>query len=57
MLVGGLAALAPNTIWFDGEHVALNGSIEAVKTELSETIRPLPEALAGAYQKLLGVTS
>jgi Histidine kinase-, DNA gyrase B-, and HSP90-like ATPase len=56
-VIGGIAALAPQSVWFDGEHVALNASVEASLKELSDTIAPLPDELAGSYKSLPGVGS
>jgi Histidine kinase-, DNA gyrase B-, and HSP90-like ATPase len=48
-IVRGLAALAPNSIYFDGVMVALNASPENLLHELHDTLGDYPDRLAGTY--------
>jgi len=52
-LVQGLASLAPDGLWFDGDRFALNADITTVIHELRATVDPLDDAIAGVYKKVL----
>lgn len=52
-LVRGLAALAPDGLWFEPSRLALNASIPAVLKELRSTIEPIDDAVAGAFKSAL----
>lgn len=53
VVVRGLAALAPLTMWFDDGVVSLNASVEAVREEIGQTLDPLPDDLSRGYRQAL----
>lgn len=53
-LVRGLAALAPDGLWFDSDRLALNAAIPTIIKELRATIQPLNDEVAGAFKAVLG---
>jgi histidine kinase/DNA gyrase B/HSP90-like ATPase len=52
-LLRGLAALAPNALWFEADQIALNASIPKVVKELTATIEPLSDEIAGLFKQAL----
>lgn len=56
-LVRGLAALAPDGLWYEHPNrLALNASIPTIIKELSATIEPLDEIVAGVFKSVLAET-
>ncbi|MFD4587925.1 ATP-binding protein [Streptomyces sp. NPDC058434] len=49
-IVRGLAALAPATMYFDGQLVALNASPQGLLGELRQTLGEYPNRLSDAYK-------
>ncbi|MFF5717611.1 ATP-binding protein [Streptomyces buecherae] len=49
-IIRGLAALAPSSIFFDGQLIALNATPKALLQELNSTLRDYPARLADAYK-------
>ncbi|MCX5607886.1 ATP-binding protein [Streptomyces sp. NBC_00047] len=49
-IVRGLAALAPATMYFDGQLVALNATPQGLIGELNQTLGEYPSRLADAYR-------
>ncbi|MEV5820393.1 ATP-binding protein [Micromonospora haikouensis] len=56
-MMRGLAALAPNSIYFDGVMVALNASPENLLKELHETLGDYPERMASTYKSAVPAVS
>ncbi|WP_158920372.1 hypothetical protein [Streptomyces sp. NBRC 109706] len=54
-IVRGLAALAPATMYFDGQIVALNATPQGLLGELGQTLNEYPHRLAGAYKVAIPV--
>jgi hypothetical protein len=52
-LVRGLAALAPDGLWVEGDSVALNASIALVTRELRESVEPVSDEIAGLFKAAL----
>lgn len=52
-LVRGLAALAPDGLWYEADRLALNAAIPTVVKELRATIQPLDDDIAGAFKAVL----
>lgn len=52
-MLRGLAAIAPTTLWLQGERFALNASPTAVKAELRSSVEPVDDDIAGALKALL----
>ncbi|MEY9859070.1 hypothetical protein ABH935_004697 [Catenulispora sp. GAS73] len=48
-IVRGLAALAPSSVFFDGEFIALNASPQSLLFELNQTLQDYPDRLANSY--------
>ncbi|MET7761928.1 ATP-binding protein [Streptomyces sp. NPDC005393] len=54
-IVRGLAALAPATMYFDGQVVALNATPQGLLGELGQTLGEYPSRLADAYKGAIPV--
>ncbi|MEU0050005.1 ATP-binding protein [Streptomyces sp. NPDC006309] len=54
-IVRGLAALAPATMYFDGQLVALNASPQGLIGELRQTLGEYPQKLAETYKVAIPV--
>lgn len=52
-LLRGLAALAPNTLWWEEDGLALNAAIPAVVAELRSTVEPVSDEIAGVFKQAL----
>ena len=52
-LVRGLAALGPDGLWFEGDQLALNGSITSIVKELRAAVDPVEDAVADLFKEAL----
>ena len=52
-LLRGLAALATDGLWFEGDQFALNAAIPTVLKELGHSVQPVSEEIAGLFKKAI----
>ncbi|MFD8896348.1 ATP-binding protein [Streptomyces ardesiacus] len=51
-VIRGLAALAPNSIYYDGKFVALNSTADALYREWGAALKSYPSAVAESYWRI-----
>lgn len=54
IMLRGLAALAPNSLWYHEGKFALNASIDATRKELSASIKAVSEKVTDQLADALG---
>jgi hypothetical protein len=52
-LLRGLAALATDGLWFEGDQFALNAAIPTVLKELGRSVQPVSDEIAGLFKKAI----
>ena len=56
-LLRGLAALATDGLWFEGDQFALNAAIPTVLKELGHSVQPVSDEIAGLFKEAISEAS